>query len=198
MMADRPKYFDIRQDLWTQHWDMAQSYDAYLSASPADKADKWRNHPIVPIADDVRDRLAGYGREMNVLVSSGIWCGDCARQGPMFRQIADACGDKVSLRFIDRDASESLRDELQVVGAMRVPMVLFLTEDFHEIGRFGDRTLSVYRRKAEREMGAACSTGLFGPPEEELIEEQNEWIDIFERMLLMARLAPALRARHGD
>ena len=90
-----------------------------------------------------------------------------------------------------------LRDELRVLGAMRVPIVLFLTEDFHEIGRYGDRPLTVYREKAATELGAACP--LPGSADGgALAAETAEWLDVFERMILMARLAPPLRARHGD
>ena len=80
---------------------------------------------------------------------------------------------------------------------MRVPMVVFLTEDFHEIGRWGDRPLAVYRDKAVTELGAACP--LPGSADGgALAAETAEWLDVFERMILMARLAPPLRARHGD
>ena len=86
-----------------------------------------------------------------------------------------------------------LRDDLRVLGAMRVPMFLFLTEDFHEIGRYGDRPLTVYREKAATELGAACPLpGL--PDGGALAAETAEWLDVFERMILMARLAPAANA----
>ena len=45
---------------------------------------------------------------------------------------------------------------------MRVPMVLFLTEDFHEIGRYGDRPLTVYREKAATRAGSRLSTSRVG------------------------------------
>ena len=80
---------------------------------------------------------------------------------------------------------------------MRVPMAVFLTEDFHEIGRFGDRPLVVYRTKANNELGAACP--LPGSAAASEVEaETAEWLDVVERMVLMARLCPPLRARHGD
>jgi hypothetical protein len=135
---------------------------------------------------------------MNVLVYSGVWCGDCVRQGPMFRRVAEACGPRVRLRLVDRDASKALQDELRILGALRVPAVVFLSEDFHEIGRFGDRTLATYRAKAARELGPACDAGIVAPPPEQLAAEQEEWVAVFERMLLMLRLSPPLRARHGD
>ena len=37
-----------------------------------------------------------------------------------------------------------------------------------------------------------------GTIEGQLAAELAEWADIVERMLLMLRLAPPLRARHGD
>ncbi len=153
---------------------------------------------IPALSEDQSERVAGHNRQINILVYSGVWCGDCVRQGPMFQRIAEAIGSGADLRFSERDSSEELQDELRVLGALRVPIVVFLTEDFHEIGRFGDRLLTVYRSKARTQLGAACSTGLVAPPKDELLAEIEEWVDIFERMLLMARLAPPLRERHGD
>lgn len=194
------RYYDLRADFWRDHFEKSESYEGYLDASDEIHADKWREmaRTIPALADEDRDRLRGHGRRVNVLVYSGVWCGDCVRQGPMLARLAEAVGDELDLRFIDREASAALGDELRILGAMRVPVVVFLTEDFHEIGRFGDRLLTVYRAKCARELGEACSTGLFAPPPEELRAELAEWTDILERMLRMARLAPPLRARHGD
>lgn len=148
------------------------------------------------LTDDQLARLQGYGRRMNVLMYAGIWCGDCARTGPMLREIAAACGDGVRLRVIDRDASGELSDELRLIGATRVPVVVFLSEDWWEVGRFGDNTLSVYRAKAAREVGRGQPAGVLAPGA--LAAEMGEWVDVFERMLLMLRLSPPLRRRHGD
>jgi hypothetical protein len=115
----------------------------------------------------------------------------------MIRQLTEAAGEQVSLRIIERGANDELVDELRIVGAQRVPIVVFLTEDFWEIGRFGDRLLSTYRRKAQRDLGASCPVA-YATPTDELAAERDEWLDIFERMLLMARLSPPLRQRHGD
>lgn len=199
-MNERPKYDDVRAGFWREHFDLATDYETYLAASDPAKAQKWRDmDPRIPaLRDDQRHRLSGHGRELNVLVYSGVWCGDCVRQGPMLRRIAEAGGAQVRLRLIDRDASPALSDELRILGALRVPVVVFLSEDFHEVGRFGDRLLSAYRAKAARELGPACDAGIVAPPPEQLAAEMEEWVAIFERMLLMLRLAPPLRARHGD
>ncbi len=197
-MAEQPKYFDIRSDFWKEVFAAGEQYEDYLRTSPEDKAKNWDDMAgrIPALTTEQRDRVTGLNRVLKIIAVSGVWCGDCVRQGPMIQQIAEACG--ADLRWLDRDANTDLRDEVRIVGAMRVPMVIFLTEDFHEIGRFGDRLLSVYLRKLEKELGAACPVPYAAPPEGELAAEQAEWIDIFERMLIMARLSPPLRERHGD
>ena len=192
-------YFDRRSGLFEHAFEGAFSYSDYLSTGNDRERAAWaRAEAALPaLPDDAHTRLDPAGRIVNVLCLSGIWCGDCVRSVPIVARVARAAGPSVALRFVDRDAIPELRDELRVLGAMRVPIVLFLTEDFHEIGRYGDRPLTVYREKAATELGAACP--LPGSADGgALAAETAEWLDVFERMILMARLAPPLRARHGD
>ena len=199
-MSEDAKYRDIRSDFWRACWAEAASYDAYLEGSDPKRAGRWPEleKRIPALSEGQQKRVSDYGRKLNVLLVSGVWCGDCVRQGPMIRQIADACDESVELRVIDRDVNLELRDEVRILGAARVPVLVFLSEDFHEAGRFGDRLLETYRRKAATEIGPACAVPTAEIPPEELAAERDEWLDIFERMLLLVRLAPPLRARYGD
>ena len=192
-------YFDLRSELFERVFRDALAYPEYLATGNRRERAAWARAEaaLPPLPEDAGARLDPAGRIVNVLCLSGIWCGDCVRSVPIVARLAEVAGPSVDLRFVDRDAIPELRDELRVLGAMRVPMVLFLTEDFHEIGRYGDRPLSVYREKAATELGAACP--LPGSADGgALAAETAEWLDVFERMILMARLAPPLRARHGD
>ena len=197
--ASAPEYHDPRADLWRAAFEQANDYETYLSDSPDKHSERWVNmaRELPALSEEQIGRLRGYGRRLNVLVSSGVWCGDCVRQVPMLRQITEA-GDSIDLRIIDREANERLREELRIVGALRVPMVVFLSEDFWEVQRAGDRSLTAYRGKAQREVGAACSLGVIAPPPDELAAEQAEWVDLFEQALLKLRLSPPLRERYGD
>jgi thiol-disulfide isomerase/thioredoxin len=197
-LTDKPTYYDKRSEFWKRYWDMSLEYEEYLQSSDPEKVPRWRESEgrVHTLTEEQRGRLQSYDRELNVLFYCGVWCGDCSRQGPMLDKIADACGDKVSIRFIERDVSEELQDELRILGALRVPMVVFLSEDFWEVGRFGERTLSVYRSKAAREIGRGSDLGVLSPKARE--RELAEWVDIFERALIMVRLSPPLRRRHGD
>jgi len=197
-MSDKPTYYDKRSEFWKGYWEDASDYENYLAEGSPQHQERWRDSEtrIPELTTEQLGRLQGYGRELNVLMYSGIWCGDCSRQGPPLEKVAQACGDKVSLRIVDRAASEELQDELRIVGATRAPIVVFLSEDFWEIARYGERTLSVYRAKAAREIGREYDAGILSPKARD--RELAEWVDIFERALIMVRLSPPLRRRHGD
>ena len=197
-MGEKPAYLDIRSEFWRTHFEQASDYEAYLAGSKQEYVQRWRDSEerIPALSEGQLKRLQGYNRELNILVYSGIWCGDCSRQGPMLKEIAEACGEKVKIRFIDREASQELKDELRIVGATRVPIVVFLSEDFWEIGRFGERTLSVYRAKASRDIGREFDAGILSPKARE--RELADWVENFERVLIMLRLSPPLRRRYGD
>ena len=197
-MTQKPTYYDKRSGFWRRHFEQAAEYDEFLEKEDQSHAERWREtmSRLPDLTPEQVERLKGYSRELNVLVYGGIWCGDCVRQGPMLKKIADAIGPQMSLRFIDRAASYELQDELRILGALRVPVIVVLSEDFWEVGRFGDRLLNVYRAKAAREIGRGPGAGVLSP--KSLAAEMSEWVDIFERMQIMLRLSPPLRQRHGD
>ncbi len=197
-MSDTPGYHDKRSEFWKSLFEQASDYDAYLAGSKQEYVQRWRDSEkrAPALSEGQLKRLQGYDREMNILVYCGVWCGDCSRQGPLLKEITDAIGDEANLRFLEREVSPELMDELRIVGATRVPIVVFLSEDFWEMARFGERTLSVYRAKAAREIGREFEAGILSPKARE--RELADWVDIFERVLIMLRLSPPLRRRHGD
>jgi thiol-disulfide isomerase/thioredoxin len=197
-MVDMSQYLDLRQDFWKQSWEKALTYDDYLAASEEKHAQRWREQEKnVQLTGAQRELVESFVRRMNLIVVSGVWCGDCVRQGPIYRAFEQA-NDRIQFRYVDRDECPEVMDELRVTGAKKVPVVVCLSEDFLEAGRVGDRMLSIYRRKALNELGAACPVGFGDSHPDELAEEVQEWMDFMERWHLLLRLSPPLRARHGD
>lgn len=97
------------------------------------------------------------------------------------------------------DWDAALATELQICGAARVPQLVFLSEDWFECERFGERTLARYKAIAtKRNQGPTCSTGLFAPPTDLLAAETAEWMDHFERVQLMLLTSPRLLKLHGE
>ena len=198
-MADRnDKYWDINQELHKAKFEVALDYRAYMNANTEEENARWQAvYDRVVLTEAQRKLLDAFKRKMNVLCMSGAWCGDCVRQGPILQRIAEA-SDAIDLRYLDRDSNPDLRDRLRILGGSRVPVVVFLSEDLLECGRFGARTLSTYRKMAAERIGPACPTGIVPPPDHELAAVAQEWIDMFERVQLALRLSPGLRERYGD
>lgn len=149
---------------------------------------------LLPIQQEL---LASFVRSMPVLCIGATWCGDCIQQCPVFDHFAQAT-HRIDLRFLDRDANPGVRDLLAINGGYRIPVVVFLSEDWFEVSRYGDRTLSIYRRLAGELLVDTCSTGIVTPASETLLAITNEWLAEFERAQLILRLSPRLRVKYQD
>ncbi len=174
------------------------AYDEYVKTGEPDKQEAWgRIYEQASLTGDQKRLVEGFTREINILVSSGVWCGDCVQQLPLIQRIAEA-NPKINLRFVDRDEHKDLAEQITVNAGMRVPVALFLAEDYELVSIFGDRTLNRYRAIAERAFGASCA--LPGAPvsDDELAGTLQDWLDEVERVHLVLRTSGRLREKHGD
>jgi thiol-disulfide isomerase/thioredoxin len=174
-------------------------YNAFLQKYGSDaQRQKWQAvHRQVTLKPTQQKLLSSFIREMKVLVLAGTWCGDCVNQCPIFDHFAAAC-PQLEIRFFDRDDDPELGEQLMICGAVRVPAVLFLSEDNFVCGRYGDRTLAKYREMVASQLGPACPSGIGGVEQTLLNDVTQEWLNEFERIQWMLRLSQRLRSLHGD
>jgi Thioredoxin len=184
---------------WSNVFADALPYTSFLDqyATPAQRSRWDAMHARFSLTVEQEKLLAGFVRRMPVICLAGAWCGDCINQCPAFDLFARA-SLAIDLRFLDRDVKPYLRDLLVINGGQRVPVVVFLSEDWFEVARYGERTISIYRRMAAEQLGPACPTGLVPPSEEAIEVVTAEWLAEFERAQLLLRLSPRLRTLHGD
>jgi len=194
-----PERFDPSAELYRSAFDAALPWADYLASANEAQLVRWHAaFDKTALTDAQRAMLGGFTRRMPVLVMSGIWCGDCMREGALLQRIAEAA-PSVELRFLDRDQTPAaLREALHVLGAPRVPATLLLSEDFWFVDRLGDRSLATYRRMAFTQLGDSCPTGIGSPAADELAAALAELVERFERAQLQLRVFPLLRQRHGD
>jgi thiol-disulfide isomerase/thioredoxin len=184
---------------FTAKFEQALPYDQYLLTGTPEHQRRWREvYDRTAVTDDQRTLLAGFVRQMKVLVVSGIWCGDCVQQGPLIQRIAEANPAKIDLRLLDRDQHRDLAERVRINAGDRVPVAIFLAEDFAFCSLFGDRTLNRYRALARKHLGPSCPTGIGTPDGEEIAATLHDWVNEFERVSLMLRLSGRLRQIHGD
>jgi thiol-disulfide isomerase/thioredoxin len=184
---------------WKAKFDQALPYAEFLDRYGTDvHRDRWRRvYEAVALTPEQQQLLGGFQRDMNLLVLAGTWCGDCVNQCPVLQRIAEA-SPRIGLRFLDLDEHPEVREALSINRGYRIPMVVFLSEDFVEVARYGERTLSIYRQMAAERLGPACPVGVRPPGEDLLRNVTQEWLNEVERVQLLLRLSPRLRQRHGD
>ena len=189
----------LNRDFLTTEFAGAATYADYVLTGTAEQQRRWNDvHAKLALTPQQQTLLGGFQRKMHVLCVSGIWCGDCVAQGPMFDRIASANPDKIVLRIVDRDVHKQLSDAVKINGGSRVPTMIFMAEDFEFCALAGDRTLDRYRAIATRQLGASCPVGIVPPDQDELAATVQDWVNEFERVQLMLRLSARLRQLHGD
>lgn len=182
-----------------QKFNVALDYEKYLATGTAEQQRRWKQvYDAARLTESQRQLVGGFVREMNILVVSGIWCGDCVQQVPLVQRIAVANPAKVHVRYVDRDEHKDLSSQLKINGGDRVPVALLAAEDLELCAIAGDRTLSRYRALARKQLGASCPLATAPPDPDELAATLADWLDEIERVQLMLRLSGRLRQKYGD
>lgn len=180
-------------------WEAGLPLDAFLQRYATDEhRRRWQlASERITLTADQKALLRNFTRRMKVFVLAGAWCGDCIAQCPLFTQVEQVT-NLAEFRYFDRDTHPDLAALVQICGAARVPAVLFVSEDNHPCGLYGDRTLAKYRTLAGTLGGSACPTGLVADEATLTAAVVQEWIDQIERIQWMLRTSSRLRKLHGD
>lgn len=180
-------------------FDAALPYADFLGqfGVPADRTrwDAVRSEVVLTL--EQLTMLGAFTRHTNVLVLAGAWCGDCAKNCPIFERFAEIA-PALSIRYLDRDAHPEAQSELRINGGNRVPVVVFFSEDGQEVSRFGERTLGDYRKMVSsvaKELGPDATSST---PESHRAAVVSDWLREFLRVQCILRLSPRLRKLHGD
>src|SRR5258708_35935172 len=182
-----------------QKFAAALPYDRYVRTGKEDQQKRWQQVYAAAQLIPAQTQLASsFKRDMKVLIISGIWCGDCVQQCPLLQKIAEANPAHIDLRLLDRDEHRDLIDQLRINAGDRVPVMLFLAEDFEFCGVYVDSTLTGYFALGAKHLAAACPLPIAAPERDELSATLQDWLNEFERIQLMLLLSTRLRQKHGE
>ncbi|CAN5695788.1 hypothetical protein BH11PLA1_BH11PLA1_03380 [soil metagenome] len=188
-------------------FDAARPYDEYVAGGAAHEQQNWKTFAArLALKPEQAALIESFARRINVLVISGLWCGDCVQQCPILAQFekanpaprADRDAGGIDLRFMDRDADPVFAAPFKVCGGQRVPVAIFLNEDFEFIALAGDKLLARFRLLAARALGASCPLPGAAVPSDEVAAVTQDWLNEFERVALLLRLSSKLRQKHND
>jgi len=194
---------------WQEAYTRALPYEEFLARYGTEAhRQRWQAASArAALTGAQRTLLEGFQRQMHLLCLAGTWCGDCVRDGAILQRIVESA-PRAEMRFLDRDENSEIAQTLAINGGLRIPIVVFLSEDFIECARYGERTLATYRKMAAERLGTAAAddgaehapvvAGAPATPEEYYAAVVQDWMDEIERVQLLLRLSPRLRALHGD
>jgi thiol-disulfide isomerase/thioredoxin len=189
----------MNTQLLTEKFAAGLSYSDYLATGKEEHQRRWNQaFDASKLTAAQTALISSFTRQMNVLVISGIWCGDCATQGPLLQRIAAVNPNSINLRWLDRDLHKDLSSLLRINGGDRIPVAIFMAEDFEHCSVYGERPLSRYRVLARKQLGESCEIAIAPPDADEHAATLQEWLNEFERIQLMLRISPRLRKKHGD
>ena len=189
----------LSADFLREKFNAALAYHDYASTGNNNQQAAWRAvYDAASLTPQQTGLLQSFTREINILVSSGVWCGDCVQQCPLLARIAEANPDKVHLRFVDRDEHADLANRIRICAGLRVPTAIFMAEDFEFISLLGDKTLTRYRILAEQSLGPACPLPGAPVPPDERAAVLHDWLNEVERSHILCRLSARLRQIHND
>ncbi|CAG1008031.1 hypothetical protein PHYC_03510 [Phycisphaerales bacterium] len=184
-------------------FDQALPYQKYMLTGTPDQAENWRRFERLArdhasFDSNQRAAVRDWVRKINVLVVSGLWCGDCVAQCPLLAMIADEKPELIDVRFVDRDRHKDLAERVKICGGYRVPTAIFMNEEFDFVSLMGDKSLARLRALAAKSLGANCPLPTAAVPADEIRATMGDWLGETERVHLLLRLSPKLRERHGD
>src|ERR1017187_10567078 len=100
---------------FAEKFSAALSYDHYVQTGNEEQIRRWKQvYDVAQLTQAQKELLSGFVRPMNLLIISGIWCGDCVQQCPLILRIAEANTAKISLKLVDRDQHRDLIEPFRV------------------------------------------------------------------------------------
>ncbi len=73
----------------------ALPFERYVQTGTDEQRRRWQQvYDSARLTDEQARLVAGFVREMKVLIVSGIWCGDCVQQCPLLQRCGELLGEK--------------------------------------------------------------------------------------------------------
>jgi hypothetical protein len=121
-------------------WEAGQPYEAWLAASEENKrAEMERIYKQVPLSSDDAAFLKAVSRPVHILCLAEDWCGDVRRNVPVMARLCAENSTLLRARYVDKESRPDLMVRYLTNGAEAIPIIVFLNENFVEVGHWGPR-----------------------------------------------------------
>ncbi|MCW8133243.1 MAG: thioredoxin family protein [Planctomycetota bacterium] len=129
-------------------WSAGAHYADWLAAcDPAKREEMEMIHAGVALSPDDTQFLQGLKRDVHVLAISEDWCGDVRRNIPPLARMC-AAGTRLHLRVVDKETKPEMMVRYLTNAAEAIPVFVFFSDAFVEVGHWGPRPLECKRLMA--------------------------------------------------
>jgi hypothetical protein len=136
-------------------WDGALTFAQAVEASAPQHKGLWAAmHRTARVPEALLAETAALGWRFRLLVISEDWCGDAVNTVPVLARWTDLAPN-LELRMVRRDEHPALMDAYLTGTSRSIPVVVVLTEDMREVGRWGPRPSELQAWVMERKRGGA-------------------------------------------
>ncbi len=122
-------------------WSGGQTYAEWMAAvkNPHMRAEMDRFEKEIEIPEPVVQKIKSLKRAVNVIAIIEDWCGDVRRNAPVLAKLCALNPEKLKLKCVDKETKPDLMVRYMTNAAEAIPIFVFFTDTFVEIGNWGPR-----------------------------------------------------------
>jgi len=125
-------------------WDQGQDWNAWLT-SCQQREELERIYKTVALSEEDVAAVKRLARPVHVIALAEDWCGDVRRNVPVLACLAAENPAMLRVRYTDKETKPQLMIRYLTNAAEAIPIVVFLTDTFVEIGNWGPRPVECKR-----------------------------------------------------
>jgi thioredoxin family protein len=149
------------------------TYDAYKAQMTRNREQFEQNEKDLQLTPEDAQALSNLPQRVSVLALAEDWCGDVIANLPIVGRLAEASGGKLNLRILLRDqqpGEQVMNEHLNKGQYKSIPTVIFLDEDFKEVGVWVERPQSVTKLREEKRQALYAAHPEWGDPNAPIAE----------------------------
>jgi hypothetical protein len=146
-------------------WDTGITYEAFKAAMTRNQERFAENEGRVVLDPETVRTFKSLPQRLRVLVLAEDWCGDVIANLPILGRLAKEV-PTLDVRVFYRDQNLDLMERWLNQGKYQsIPVIVFLDENFRELGHWIERPASVTERRAQERKKIFAAHPEFGSPD---------------------------------
>jgi Thioredoxin len=160
-----------------EQFEAGLTYDAYKAQMTRNREQLEQNEKDLQLSSNDEQAFRSLPQRLNVLALAEDWCGDVIANLPIVGRLAEASQGKLNLRILLRDqqpGEQVMNEHLNKGEYKSIPTVIFLDDDFKEVGIWVERPDSVTKLREEKRLAQYKQHPEWGDPSKPIAELPEE------------------------